>query len=126
MTGDPLHSLHGTADLAIANDRRRGVSDVPYWTAQYFGYALREPVVVGIPVGLAFAWLHARRAAALPVAVIAAMVDRRAGHVTDEHLYVRRERALLAGLDAGAEDYVAKPFRMEEVLARLRNVEEVP
>jgi nitric oxide reductase NorD protein len=27
-------------------------------------------------------------------AVIAAMVDRRAGHVTDEHLYVRRERAL--------------------------------
>jgi nitric oxide reductase NorD protein len=27
-------------------------------------------------------------------AVIDAMVDRRAGHVTDEHLYVRRERAL--------------------------------
>ena len=29
VTGDPLHSLHGTADLAIANDRRRTVSDVP-------------------------------------------------------------------------------------------------
>ena len=27
-------------------------------------------------------------------AVIDAMIDRRAGHVTDEHLYVRRERAL--------------------------------
>jgi hypothetical protein len=27
-------------------------------------------------------------------AVINAVIDRRAGHVTDEHLYVRRERAL--------------------------------
>jgi len=74
VTGDPLHSLHGTADLAIANDRRRSVSDVPYWTAQYFGYALREPLVVGIPIGLAFAWFHARRRAVLPLAVVAAMV----------------------------------------------------
>jgi hypothetical protein len=74
VTGDPLHSLHGTADLAVANDRRRSIADVPYWTAQYFGYALREPLVAGIPIGLAFAWLHARRAAALPVAVAVAMV----------------------------------------------------
>jgi hypothetical protein len=74
VTGDPLHSLHGTADLAVANDRRRSITDVPYWTAQYFGYALREPLVAGIPIGLAFAWLHARRAAALPVAVAVAMV----------------------------------------------------
>ena len=27
VTGDPLHSLHGTADLAIANDRRRSRPD---------------------------------------------------------------------------------------------------
>ena len=74
VTGDPLHSLHGTADLAIANDRRRAIGDVPYWTAQYFGYALREPVVAGIVIGAVFAWLHARRAAALPVAVVVAMV----------------------------------------------------
>ena len=33
----------------------------PYWTAQYFGYALREPLVLGVPIGLAFAWFHARR-----------------------------------------------------------------
>ena len=26
----------------------------------------------------------------------------------------------VAGMDAGADDYVAKPFHMEEVLARLR------
>ena len=46
----------------------------PYWTAQYFGYALREPLVLGVPIGLAFAWLHARRRAALPLAVVVAMV----------------------------------------------------
>jgi hypothetical protein len=45
---------------------------VPYWTAAYFGYALREPLILGVPIGLAFAWRHARRAAALPVAVAAA------------------------------------------------------
>jgi len=74
VTGDPLHSLHGTADLAIANDRRRSVTDVPYWTAQYFGYALREPLVLGVPIGLVFAWLYARRQAVLPLAVVLAMV----------------------------------------------------
>ena len=74
VTGDPLHSLHGTAALAEEADRRRSVEDVPFWTAQYFGYALREPLLVGIPVGLAFAWLHVRRRALLPLAVVAAMV----------------------------------------------------
>ena len=74
VTGDPLHSLHGTADLAVANDRRRSVTDVPYWTAQYFGYALREPLVLGVPIGLVFAWFHARRQSYLPLAVVVAMV----------------------------------------------------
>ena len=74
VTGDALHSLHGTADLAVANDRRRSIEQVPYWTAQYFGYALREPLVIGVPIGLAFAWFHARRRAALPVATVVAMI----------------------------------------------------
>jgi hypothetical protein len=74
VTGDPLHSLNGTAELAIANDRRRTIEEVPYWTAQYFGYALREPLVVGVPIGLAFAFLYARRRSLLPLAVVAAMV----------------------------------------------------
>jgi hypothetical protein len=73
VAGDPLHSLHGTAALAEAADRRRDPEDVPYWTAKYFGYALREPMVIGVPLGLAFAWLHARRRSMLPVAVVAAM-----------------------------------------------------
>ena len=73
ITGDPLHSLHGTADLAIANDRRRTLAEVPYWTARYFGFALREPLALGVPIGLAFAYFHARRRALLPLAVVAAM-----------------------------------------------------
>ena len=74
VTGDPLHSLHGTAALAEEADRRRSVGDVPYWTAQYFGFLLREPLVLGVPIGLTFAWLYTRRRAALPLAVVAAMV----------------------------------------------------
>jgi hypothetical protein len=73
VTGDPLHSLHGTADLAQSNNRRRQLDQVPFWTAQYLGYALREPLVIGVPIGLAFAWLHARRRALLPLAVAVAM-----------------------------------------------------
>ena len=49
VTGDPLHSLHGTAALAEEADRRRSLEDVPYWTAQYFGFALREPLLLGDP-----------------------------------------------------------------------------
>lgn len=73
-TGDLLHSLNGTSALAEVNERRRTPGEVPRWTAEYFGYALREPLVVGVPIGLAFAWLHARRRAALPLAVVVAMV----------------------------------------------------
>jgi hypothetical protein len=73
VTGDALHSLHGTADLAATNNRRRRIDQAPFWTLQYLGYALREPLVVGVPIGLAFAWLHARRRAVLPLAVAVAM-----------------------------------------------------
>ena len=47
--------------------------DAPYWTAQYYGYTLREPLVIGIPIGLYFAWRYRRRAAILPLVVVAAM-----------------------------------------------------
>jgi hypothetical protein len=73
VTGDPLHSLHGTAALAEEADRRRSPEQVPYWTAKYFGYALREPMMLGVPLGLGFAWLYTRRRAALPAAIVVAM-----------------------------------------------------
>jgi len=74
VTGDPLHSLHGTAALAEEADRRRSIQDVPYWTFRYFGFVLREPLVIGIPLGLAFAWTYTRRRAMLPLAVVGVMI----------------------------------------------------
>jgi hypothetical protein len=74
VTGDPLHSLHGTADLAEENGRRRKVTQVPRWTAQYVGSTLREGLILGVPAGFVFAWLYRRREAALPFAVIVAML----------------------------------------------------
>ena len=74
VTGDPLHSLHGTADLAETVDRRRDPLTGPYWAAKYLGYTLREPMALGIPIGLVFAWRHARARAWLPFAVAVAML----------------------------------------------------
>jgi hypothetical protein len=74
VTGDALHSLHGTAELAETVDRRRDPLTGPYWAAQYLGYTLREPMVLGVPIGMAFAWKHARERAWLPFAVAVAML----------------------------------------------------
>lgn len=73
VTGDLLHSLHGTAALAEEAGRRRHVEQVPYWTARYFAFTLREPLVLGVPLGLVFAWRYRRRRSALPLAVVVAM-----------------------------------------------------
>jgi hypothetical protein len=76
VTGDALHSLHGTSALAEAVGRRRDIETAPYWTAKYFGSTLREPLLIGIPVGLAYAWLRRRddlRRWAVPVAVAVVM-----------------------------------------------------
>jgi two-component system OmpR family response regulator len=47
---------------------------------------------------------------------------RRAGRMTPVLLLTARDRwsDKVQGIDAGADDYVAKPFHMEEVLARIR------
>src|SRR4051795_2824452 len=73
VTGDPLHSLHGTSALAEEVDRRRTVGEVPHWTITYFAFTLREPITLAIPVGLAFALRHFRRRAVLPLVVAAVM-----------------------------------------------------
>jgi hypothetical protein len=74
VTGDALHSLHGTAALAETADRRRDPVTGPYWTAKYLGYTLREPLVVGIPIGLLFAYRRRLGRAVLPLAVAIAML----------------------------------------------------
>lgn len=74
VTGDALHSLHGTAELAEENDRHRSLSDVPYWTAQYLGFTLRLPILAGAAVGIAFAWRHSARRWRVPLVVAALLV----------------------------------------------------
>jgi mannose/fructose/N-acetylgalactosamine-specific phosphotransferase system component IIC len=74
ITGDPLHSLHGTSDLAEENDRRRDVQDVPYWTVQYFGLILRLPLLIGIPIGLYLAFRRGVTRAAVPFVVAGLLV----------------------------------------------------
>jgi hypothetical protein len=73
ITGDPLHSLHGTAQLAVANDRRRHLWQVPYWTVQYFRSIVREPLMVAIPIGLVFAYRWRLRQAWLPLVAAATL-----------------------------------------------------
>jgi hypothetical protein len=74
VTGDPLHSLHGTAQLAISNDRRRSVTQVPYWGSAYLAFTLREPLILGVPIGMAFAWFFRRRQGLLILGVVVAML----------------------------------------------------
>jgi 4-amino-4-deoxy-L-arabinose transferase-like glycosyltransferase len=61
ITGDPLHSFHGTKDLAAQLDRPRDPAEAPLWTARFLGFTLREPLMVGVPVGCVFALMYARR-----------------------------------------------------------------
>jgi hypothetical protein len=74
ITGHPLHSLTGTADLAISNDRRRSLTDVPYSGSAYLAFTLREPLILGVPIGMAFAWMFRRRQGLLVLAVAVAML----------------------------------------------------
>ena len=63
VTGDPLHSLHGTADLAEAVDRRREPEQAPYWTAAVLRlHPARADRDRASPIGLFFAWRFRLRA----------------------------------------------------------------
>jgi hypothetical protein len=74
ITGDALHSLHGTAALAEENERRRSLGDVPYWTLQYLGFTLRLPVLIGVLVGVWFAWRRGIRRAQIPLLVAGLLI----------------------------------------------------
>jgi hypothetical protein len=73
ITGDFLHSFHGTSDLAAQLGRPRSPIDAPYRTAKFLGFTLREPLIVGVPIGCVFILLLARRGLVL-LAVAAAML----------------------------------------------------
>src|SRR3954454_1096957 len=74
ITGDALHSLHGTRDLADENNRRQGLRDVPYWSLQYFGFTLRVPILIGSLFGLWFAWRRGLSQARFPFVVAVLLV----------------------------------------------------
>ncbi len=70
ITGDPLHSLHGTSSLADELERRRSLLDVPVAMPESLGYVLRVPVLIGAVAGVLFSWFYARRKASLLAALI--------------------------------------------------------
>ena len=75
VTGDPLHSLHGTADLAEAVDRRRDVVDAPYWTAAVLRlHAARAARDRRSRSACSSPGASAAAQAILPLAVVAAMI----------------------------------------------------
>ena len=48
---------------------------MPYWTVQYYGYIVREPLVAAIPVGIVFAYVYRLKNAVLPLVAAAAMTS---------------------------------------------------
>ena len=91
----------------VASDRADRLDDA----AQMLGAAQYSAVLLdlGLPDGDGMALLRQLRAERNPVPVLA--VTARGG-IGDR----------IAGLDAGADDYLAKPFDVDELLARLRAV----
>jgi hypothetical protein len=73
ITGQPLHSLHGTKTLAGEVNRRRPPLTIPSRTAWYFKLLLLWPLALGVPAGLVFAWLYARKRFVLLLATAAAL-----------------------------------------------------
>jgi hypothetical protein len=73
ITGQPLHSLHGTKTLAGEVNRRRPALSIPKRTVWYYKLLLLWPLAFGVPLGLGFAWFHARRRFALLVATAVAL-----------------------------------------------------
>jgi hypothetical protein len=78
VTGDPLHSLHATSDLADELHRTRGIEHVPSAFVRFVVDVARAPVAVAGVLGLWLAWRRRGAAAArsdavrVPVALLLA------------------------------------------------------
>jgi hypothetical protein len=60
FTGDPLHSLHATSELADELNRRHGLSRLPRDFAKFLADTLRAPVAAAGALGVALAWWRRR------------------------------------------------------------------
>jgi hypothetical protein len=75
VTGDPLHSLHATSELADDLGRVRGLQHVPGSFVSFVGATVRPPVAVLAPIGALLAWrLLGWRRMRVPLALFAAGV----------------------------------------------------
>jgi hypothetical protein len=74
VTGQPLHSLKGTKELAGEVNRRRPPEQVPSRTLWYLKLLLLWPLAFGVPLGLVYWWRRERRRWAPVVATAAILV----------------------------------------------------
>ncbi len=75
VTGDPLHSLHATSELADDLGRVRGVQHVPGSFVSFVIATVRPPVALLAPVGVVLAWRFLGwRALLVPLGLFAAGV----------------------------------------------------
>lgn len=73
VTGDPLHSLHATSELADDLGRERGLDEVPGGFVSFIGNTVRPPVAILAPIGAALAvWRLGWHAIRVPLALFAA------------------------------------------------------
>jgi hypothetical protein len=71
VTGDPLHSLNATSDLAGELNRERGIENVPEALVRFLADALRPPVLLAALGGLALAaWRREGRSPHVPIALL--------------------------------------------------------
>jgi hypothetical protein len=75
VTGDPLHSLHSTSELADDLGRERGLDEVPGSFVSFIGDTVRPPVALLAPIGVALAaWQLGWNAIRVSLALFAAGV----------------------------------------------------
>ena len=102
IAGDFLHSFHGTKDLAAQLDRPRSTISRRIWTAKFFGFTLREPLIIGVPIGCVFtASYNARKQAMILLGVATLMTWRL--HLEHDRRPAA-DRALRADADGAAGD----------------------